>query len=254
MIKTEVNNPFGPSPVFYKDITGSTMHDITSLREYGHGTVLFTGFQEKGRGRIPGRKWESESDQNLLMTLQLEAGMMKHPPYRIPLLTGLGISELLRKEYGLDSRIKWPNDVLVDGKKISGILCESRKEYIDVGIGLNCLQSRFEGEFKRSSTSIAQNTDKKCSPGFVLPALLAELRAVYESTDWKRKINARLYGLNRVVVFREGSAEEGKDISVRIEGLSEEGFLTVKELSSGMTKTVLAGEIRFPGYHSGKFS
>ena len=254
MVKTDVNNPFAPAPIFYKGRTDSTMHDIVTMREYGHGAVLFTGFQEKGRGRISGRKWVSESDQNLLMTLQLESGLMKHPPYRIPLLTGLGISELLSKKYDLESRIKWPNDILVDGKKISGILCESRKGFIDVGIGLNCLQRNFEGDFQQSSTSIAQNTEKECSPQIVLSSLLAELRAVYESLDWKNKINARLYGLNKVVVLREGSAEEGKDIPVRIEGLSEEGFLSVKELSSGASRTILAGEIRFPHYHSGEFS
>ena len=230
------------------------MYDIISLREYGHGTVVFTGFQEKGRGRISGRKWVSQSDRNLLMTLQLESALLKHPPYRIPLLTGLGISEFLKSIFNMDSLIKWPNDILVDGKKISGILCESKKGFVDVGIGLNCLQNSFEEKFKKQSTSIALNTDKPCSPKEVLPALLEELKTVYDSTDWKERITSRLYGLNRVVTLREGAADGGRDIPVRIEGLSDEGFLSVKNLSTGVIKTILAGEICFPNYHSGDFS
>ena len=249
MIQTDLRNPFGSAPVFYKERTGSTMKDIRNLKEYGHGTVIFAGFQNTGRGRIPGRKWASDKGRNLLMTLQLTPDRLFHPFYQVPLLTGLGIASFLEKQFGLAGLIKWPNDVLVKGRKISGILCESRGAYIAVGIGLNCQQTDFDESIQGKTTSIALLSDQHCDPESILPLLLEELKSSYRDPLWREKITSRLYFLDQTVTLLEGAAGEDKRSEVRILGLSEEGFLSVQVLESGEMKNIMAGEIHFPGYN-----
>lgn len=249
MKKTALNNPFDSAPVYYKEKTLSTMTDIRSLHSEGHGTVVFAGYQDSGRGRVRGRQWISDQNNNLLMTLLLEKKKLIHPFFQIPLLTGLGVAEFLETRFFLSACVKWPNDILVGGKKIAGILCESDQDYIYVGIGLNCIQKQFDHDRGERSTSVSILSDLDCTPSAILADLLSGLKKAYESQDWKERILKRLYGLHTRVYLQEGAADQGKSEAVMIKGLSEEGFLVVEELDSGRSKTVLAGEIYFPSYH-----
>ncbi len=227
------------------------MTDILDLRHYGHGTVIFAGYQESGRGRVDGRKWLADHGRNLLMTIQLNHSRMVHPFYQVPLLTGLGIARFLEDRFQLKGEIKWPNDVLVQGKKISGILCESRGEFISVGIGLNCGQQTFESSVADKSTSLSLLTGRDIKPDKILGELLEELRDSYVISNWRKEISRRLYCLDREVILQEGAAGSGNVSQVIIKGLSGQGFLQVKDKLSGELKEVLAGEIQFPGYISG---
>ncbi|OQY35059.1 MAG: biotin--[acetyl-CoA-carboxylase] ligase [Spirochaetaceae bacterium 4572_59] len=250
MKKTTLGNPFGFASIYYKKETLSTMTDIRSLHSGGHGTVIFAGYQDSGRGRVRGRRWVSDQDSNLLMTLLLEKKKLDHPFFQIPLLTGLGAAEFLEDHFSLPALVKWPNDILVEGKKIAGILCEADRDYLYVGMGLNCNQKKFDHENGHRSTSVSILSDLNCSPGEILPELLNKLKKAYESDDWRERIMKRLYGLHTVVSLQEGAADQGGSEPVMIKGLSEEGFLVVEELDTGRSKTVLAGEIHFPSYHN----
>jgi len=244
-----LDNPFGSAPVYYKKKTRSTMTDIRSLQSDGHGTVIFAGYQIEGRGRVRGRRWVSDQDSNLLMTLMLEKKKLVHPFYQVPMLTGLGLAEFLECRYSLSSCIKWPNDILVDGKKIAGILCEADRDHIYVGIGLNCTQKHFDHDRGERSTSLSLLSDRNSTPGEILPGLLFELKQAYESHNWREQIQERLYGLDTLVTLLPGAADQGESESVLIRGLSDEGFLIIEEPATGRTRTVLAGEIHFPAYH-----
>ena len=107
------------------------------------GTVIRAGFQSRGRGRIPGRVWSADAGGNLLFTLILSTRAFPFPVTRIPLLCGLALCRYFSTVFRLEPLIKWPNDVLIDEKKVSGILCEARGERILIGIGINCNQSSF---------------------------------------------------------------------------------------------------------------
>ena len=248
MIKTSLDNPFDSAPVFYKEVTSSTMTDIQNLRDWGHGTVIFAGFQEHGRGRGHERTWLADQGRNLLMTLQLSHRKMVHPFYQVPLLTGLGIARFLERQYDLKGTIKWPNDVLVEGRKISGVLCESRGEFLSVGIGLNCCQTDFHEIIEKKSTSIALLSDRTCDPEQILPVLLESLKESYEDPCWQDEITRRLYFLDKQVSLVQGPAGSEDQEDVLIKGLTSEGFLLVEDEKTGCRKEVMAGEIQFPGY------
>ena len=228
------------------------MADILTLREWGHGTVIFAGYQEKGRGRGDKRNWLADKGQNLLMTLLLAHDRMYHPLYQVPLLTGLGIARFLEVRYQLKGNIKWPNDVLVEGKKISGILCESRGKYISVGVGINCEQTDFHENIESKSTSLALLSDLACNPETILPDLLGFLKESYEDPHWRQKITERLYYLNKQVIFAGGAAESENQETVIIRGLSSEGFLLIENSRGGGLREIMAGEILFPGYRKDK--
>jgi BirA family transcriptional regulator, biotin operon repressor / biotin---[acetyl-CoA-carboxylase] ligase len=250
MMLTDLSNPFESAPIYYKEKTGSTMNDIKTLDPSIHGSVVFTGFQETGRGRLAGRQWASDQGKNLLFTLQLDIGTLVHPPFQIPLLTGLGIAEFLKRQYSLDAEIKWPNDVLVGGKKICGILCEAGGSRVYVGIGLNCLQRDFSEAFRHKSTSISLLSHRDCAPRFVLPRLLSSLKECYLLSSWRDRILPLLHRLGDIIYLAEGIAEKEDAVPVKVTGLSDEGFLLVEDIRTGEIKTVVAGELLFPGYNT----
>ena len=137
-----------------KPETVSTNLDARAGR---HGDVFTADFQTAGRGRLD-HKWLSAPGENLMLSAVLDVGDC--PPDRVatlPLVVGLavieGLSPLLPK--GLSPRLKWPNDVLVDGRKLAGILCERHGDTVIVGLGVNVKQREFAPEIAEKATSLS---------------------------------------------------------------------------------------------------
>jgi BirA family transcriptional regulator, biotin operon repressor / biotin---[acetyl-CoA-carboxylase] ligase len=119
--------------------TGSTNADLLAraLRGEPEGTVLVTEHQRAGRGRM-GRTWITPPRAALTFSLLVRPGRV--PPARrgwLPLLTGVAVAEAITSVTGVETTLKWPNDVLTDQGKICGILAEASADAIVVGIGLN---------------------------------------------------------------------------------------------------------------------
>ena len=140
--------------IHHKPETASTNLDARAGR---HGDVFTADFQTAGRGRLD-HKWLSAPGENLILSAVLDVGNM--PPDRVatlPLVVGLavieGLSPLLPKE--LSPRLKWPNDVLVDGRKLAGILCERHGDTVIVGLGVNVKQREFAPEIAEKATSLS---------------------------------------------------------------------------------------------------
>ena len=129
-------------PCFYLSATGSTN---TWLKQNGselpHGSLCWTGNQTMGRGRL-GREWYAADGQALAMSLLLKpsAGASL-----LPLICGMAVSQALGRLTGREFMIKWPNDIVCDGLKICGILCENclneNGGFLVAGIGINLLQT-----------------------------------------------------------------------------------------------------------------
>lgn len=126
--------------------TGSTHDDLLAAARRGaaEGTVLVAEAQSAGRGRLS-RSWVSPPRAGLTFSVLLRPAAA--PPAKrgwVPLLTGVAMTEALRAEAGVDAWLKWPNDVLVNEAKLSGILAEQAGDAIVVGAGLNVSTSRDE--------------------------------------------------------------------------------------------------------------
>ena len=157
--------------VFCKEVTDSTNKDA---RTGVPGDVFTAGYQTAGRGRLD-HKWLSRPNENLMMSAVLDvAGLSPEHSATIPLVVGLSVCDALgRILASVPARIalKWPNDVLADGRKIAGILCERVGDNVIAGIGVNVNQREFQSEIASRATSLALLFDGDCSAGTSLPSV-----------------------------------------------------------------------------------
>jgi BirA family biotin operon repressor/biotin-[acetyl-CoA-carboxylase] ligase len=121
--------------VWYIADTGSTNADLLELPDAPDRTVLVAGHQSAGRGRLD-RRWDAPPDANLLVSILLRD--VPDPPSDVTRRVGVAAAEAVRAITGADARLKWPNDVLLKGRKLAGILAQRVPAGpIVVGVGLN---------------------------------------------------------------------------------------------------------------------
>lgn len=138
------------------------------------GSVVVADAQTAGRGRR-GRRWHAAAGAGLLVSILVRTGLA--PPDR-PLLSyaaAVAVVETLRRVAALQARVKWPNDVLVRGRKVAGILLEARDGVVVIGLGLNVGQVRFPPDLAGRATSVALETGHAPDREALLAALLEEV-------------------------------------------------------------------------------
>ena len=251
-------NPLSPAAsVYYIENTDSTMAEARRLVEsskknaaqpIASGTVIRAGFQTAGRGRIEGRRWTAAAGESLLFTVIFTAEDLKKKMNGksftlLPLLCGLAVAESI--EYfssetaaAPDIRIKWPNDVLADGRKICGILCESSGEYIYAGMGINISQTEFPADLRRPAGSVRMLTGKRIDAVSVLEHILSVLPQVLANEQWREEVQKRLLRINEQVSVLKGLAEEispaGQEVIKGVlKGVSSSGAMLI-ETSEGL--------------------
>jgi BirA family transcriptional regulator, biotin operon repressor / biotin---[acetyl-CoA-carboxylase] ligase len=143
------------------------------------GAVVATDFQSEGRGRL-GRRWEAPKGTSLLFSIALEPGV---PLDRLPELTlvaGRVVAETIAELAGVETDVKLPNDVLVRGRKVAGILAEASEGRVVLGIGVNVHQD--EEQIFPGATSLAIESERTLDRAELLVEILGRLEAAYE--DW----------------------------------------------------------------------
>ena len=145
-----LNGALASRPGLWREVrvveeTGSTNADLLSQARSGagEGLVLVAEAQTSGRGRM-GRRWISPPRRALTFSVLLRPAVPAGLLGWVPLLAGVAVASALQRTAGVDARLKWPNDVLVDGAKIAGILAERWGNAIVIGTGINVLQQRGE--------------------------------------------------------------------------------------------------------------
>lgn len=188
--------------IHHKAETASTNLDA---RTGAHGDVFTADYQTAGRGRLD-HKWLSPPDTNLMMSVVLSVdGLAPEQVATLPLVVGLATIRALqgfvagekdlRHKTG-DLKLKWPNDILLDGKKVAGILCERSGDTVIAGIGVNVGQTEFDKTIADRATSLEIVDPALVSrlPSSVLSvrdAILAELGKWYGI--WREKGFAAVY-------------------------------------------------------------
>jgi BirA family transcriptional regulator, biotin operon repressor / biotin---[acetyl-CoA-carboxylase] ligase len=212
------------------------------------GTAVVADAQTQGRGR-EGRAWQMAPGKGLALSLVLHQGCDRRQAGILPLLAGLALARAL-EDLGVEATLKWPNDLLARGRKLSGILCESRRhpsgsDAAVVGVGVNVTQQRgdFPDELARFATSLAmegcRTTREAVAAGFLnlLEPLWVELQedgrdSVLEA--WKRR--AGFWG--EVVTVRTPAGP----VTGVARDLSADGGLVLR-LESGGEVVALAGDL-----------
>jgi BirA family transcriptional regulator, biotin operon repressor / biotin---[acetyl-CoA-carboxylase] ligase len=162
--------------------TGSTNSDLLAYARRGgaEGVVLAAEAQSAGRGRI-GRQWVAPPRAALTFSVLLRpAGVPQARRGWVPLLAGVALALALRQDAGVDARLKWPNDVLVNGAKLAGILAEQADDAIVVGAGINVSTRRDELPVA-GATSLALEGAAVTDRDRLLAAMLRELERWYRA-------------------------------------------------------------------------
>ena len=203
--------------------TVSTNRDADAAGAAGEpeGLLVAADLQTAGRGRMT-RGWFSPDGANLCFSLLLRPDVAPHCAATLPLVIGLAVAEALAEcEPSLQPEIKWPNDILVGGRKICGILCEMQPkgnaiDYLVAGIGVNVNVTDFPPELCASATSIAIEIGKETPRGIILAAILNRFEPLYD--QWRAfGFKALAQQVNMLDALR------GKPIRMELSGKPVEG-------------------------------
>lgn len=160
--------------------TESTNKDAALLAERGmpHGTLALADFQSAGRGRR-GRNWLGAEGENVFMSIVLRNNVALDIAPRYTFAAALAVATALRS-FGIIGQIKWPNDVLTNGKKLCGILMEANADFIICGIGINVNQIAMPQEVEGIATSIYIETGENISRNEIIALVLNKLEFLLE--------------------------------------------------------------------------
>lgn len=228
----------GEFRVLWRAEVSSTNDELRELAEKGthEGMVLIGEEQKAGRGRR-GAAWFSPKGRGLAFSVLLRPGGNKSLWHRLSLVAGLAVAEAVEK-FGVLAEVKWPNDVLVGGRKLAGILVETGADFVIVGIGINVNADDFpEG---LNATSLKMECGEDVSRADVLGEVVKRL------AGYAGQIGADFDDLLNGV--RERCALTGKAVALTVAGKRREGF--VKGISEGGELLVLSDGVVERVFHA----
>ena len=236
--------------------TCASTNDVAAARGRAgapEGLVVITDEQTGGRGRL-GRSWHATPRANLTFSVLLRP---ERPPVEVPpltLLAGAAVAAAIAP-FGVQPRLKWPNDVLLEGRKVAGILCElggggPDRTHLVVGVGINVHQARedFPPALRDTATSLWMATGRRIPRGLLLCRLFARLEAWEVSLvrDGPMPVAgaaaARMPWLGRRVRIVSGT-DRWEGTAVRLE---PDGALLMA-LPEGGTRRLVAGDVTLAG-------
>ncbi len=235
MVKIQPKTLFVGKKLIYLPSCHSTNDIASEIIQKGkiiNGTVIVTEHQTSGKGQR-GNQWESEPNDNLLMSIIIDSSFLDlKNQFHLSIISAIAIHSTLKKLKVENIKIKWPNDIYINEKKISGILIESilsgnKLSFSTIGIGINVNQKVFSS--KRATSILNENLDSKLTPSIMLENLCENFEKYYLELKNKnlQKINSEylntLLWINEEQNFRD---KEGIFLG-KIRGILPNGQLII---------------------------
>lgn len=258
-IKNKIHTSRCGRNIIYLQEVGST-NDYAKMVAHDEpdGTLVVAETQTAGKGRM-GRNWSSQSQTGIFMSLILKEGIRPQNASMITLIAAMSVTKALDRlcKDEIESYIKWPNDIVMNQKKVCGILTEMRTdaenlEYIVVGIGLNVNNESFENTITDIATSIYIETKKKYDRADIIGLIMEEFERYlglfleYGNLAFlKEEYNRRLVNMNNEVKILRSCNEEYIAKSI---GINENGELLICK-DNGSVETVMSGEVSVRGVY-----
>jgi BirA family biotin operon repressor/biotin-[acetyl-CoA-carboxylase] ligase len=241
---------FGRSVKLFDEV-GSTQDELRSLADNGapEGALVIAERQTQGRGRM-GRTWLSPAGKGIWMSLLLRPRVPVQQTPQLTLLAAVALSRAIHRVVPLAIGIKWPNDLLVDGRKISGILLESAAEderlrYVIVGMGIsvNLDPEDYPDELQSRAISLKMASGSPVNRAELIAAIMEEFESLYELFQEKGFAPIRLlWEAHSVTLNRPAKLVTPQGTVEGIpEGLDDSGGLKVR-LKDGSIRTVYSAE------------
>jgi BirA family biotin operon repressor/biotin-[acetyl-CoA-carboxylase] ligase len=247
----------GKTKVIGRDIrvfqaTTSTNDVIEKLARDGvkEGVVVFAESQSRGRGRL-GRKWISPARKGLWFSILLRPDMRPQETTRLTVASATALRRAIESETGLHPEIKWPNDLMLGGRKVAGILTELAGEldhihYVIVGIGVdvNVSPNEFAGDVRKTATSLKAELGRAVARAELAVAIIGQLDQDYAriragefeaiADEWESHCTT----IGQEVVIRMNERE----IRGRAESLAEDGALLLRT-DHGHLERIVGGDV-----------
>ena len=251
-------------PVRYYSVTDSTNQVAKRLGDEGdpEGTLVIADEQTAGKGRS-GRRWATPPGTNIAMTLLLRPKLQADRISMVTLVMGMAVAQAVRKLYGLEATVKWPNDVVIGTKKLSGTLTEMSAEldgsslsrtkvhYIVIGTGINVNMLDFLEEIRETATSLRLELGRTADRA----QLIAEIMKCFEEDYAVFLESGDMSGLREE--FEELMVNTGRQVTVlepgheytgTALGINDRGELRVRT-GDGSVREVYAGEVSVRGIY-----
>ncbi len=250
--------------VYHYEEIDSTNLEAKRLSEQGapNGSVIVADRQTDGRGRR-GRNWESATVGNLYFSILLKPDIEVQKTSMLTLVAALAVLKACEDAAGIRAQIKWPNDIVVDGKKLVGILTELNLlpeggYQVIVGVGINVVKQVFSEEIAATAISLEEASGKEVAKEDLLKAVLAGFEELYlqfcEDGNMSRLLeayNGKLVNKDQEVRVLEPTGE----YIGRALGINEEGELLVApimengEVDMENIRNIYAGEVSVRGVY-----
>lgn len=223
--------------------------------DHVHGALAVADRQTAGRGRR-GRVWQSPAGSCIFMSMLLKPDIAPEQAPMMTIVMAYSAAKAIRKMTGLDAKIKWPNDIVLNGKKVCGILTEMSAEidfvhYVIIGIGINVNTENFSDELRETATSIYIEGKKRTKRSGLIAEILKEFEEDYEEFIGRRNLGGFMQSYNELLVNcgREVRVlQPGKEYDGIAHGIDAEGNLLV-ETADGEIHRVYAGEVSVRGIY-----
>ncbi len=212
------------------------------------GTVIIADEQTAGKGR-QGRQWQSQKGMNLLFTVVARPNFVHDKLRLLPFASALAAADAVEQETKAAIECKWPNDLLIGGRKVAGILIETTTQNdavmnVFIGIGINVNQTDFADNIKDKATSLKISSQQDVDRVRLLCAVLAELEYRFDQLrnfspqilldEWKQR--ATMLGTEITLVEHETS------VRAKAMDVAPDGALIIEE-ASGRRRQVFAGDV-----------
>lgn len=256
-LSSVIDTEWAGQTIYYFDQIDSTNIRAKQLGEEGapHGTLIVAGQQNAGRGRR-GRTWESPPGVSIYMSIVLRPEMA---PVKAPMLTlvmAVSAADSLKECAGLDVQIKWPNDIVLNGKKLAGILTEMSTEmdyinHVVIGMGINVNTECLPEELEEKATSLRLETGRIIRRSQIIASIMKAFEKNYQLFMETQGLRQMQEKYNSLLINRE---KEVRILGVKEEyaayalGINEKGELLVRR-DNGEVEAILAGEVSVRGVY-----
>ena len=240
----------------FEDIDSTNLEAVRQFKEGApHGTLVIAESQAAGKGRL-GRAWISPEGTGIWMSLLLKPALAPWSASMLTLVCAMAVTKGIREAAGLETQIKWPNDVVWNGRKLCGILTEmSTREqeirYVVTGVGINVNMTEFPEQAGGQAVSLRQALGHPVERETLIARILEAFEAYYEVFEAAKDLsglrdeyNRQLVNLGRQVkVLDPMEPFQGEAL-----GIDSQGNLLVK-MPDGGIRTVRSGEVSVRGIY-----
>ena len=220
----------------------------------GHGLLAVSEVQTAGRGRM-GRPWSSPAGSGIWMSLLLRPALSPIQASGLTLVMALAVREAIMAMTGADCGIKWPNDIVSEGKKVCGILTEMSAEpdrinHVVIGVGINVTDDSFPEEIRDRAISVWQICGQKIRRAELIAEILKRFEHFYDLYLQNGNMSALLEEYNAALINRGRKVrvlDPAGEYEAVAEGINASGGLIVEK--DGQRKEVISGEVSVRGVY-----